>query len=130
MSHLGRAYKFMFDGRETGDGKPMLAAMLATADSWLGSPGVDHPHAAEEVLSVYGLDPSALRTAAQEALAARYAAEAADRSTVTMQALAQKLVAAGRAFTAVPVRAACNNPSCSGLSGPTELSNVAGPGRK
>lgn len=131
LSRLGRANRFMFDGGETRDGKLMLAAMLTTVDSWLGARGVDSSlHAAEGVLPVYGLDFRALRTAAQEVLAARDAADAADRSAATMQALAQKLMAVGRAFTAVLVRAACNNPSCNGVSGPTELSNVAGPGRK
>lgn len=107
----------------------MLSAMLTTTIAFHSSQGVEDSNSyAAEQLSVYGLDFNVLRKAAQEALDARDAAAAAtaggDEKILMQAKLAQKLVAVGQALTAVPVRAACNNPRCSRLSGPTELSNL------
>jgi len=73
----------------------------------------------------YGLQPLVPKL---EALL--QAAEAAGNPTCTdmapIHALEQQLQSVGQALTSIPVVPMCNNPHCSNVSGPTELSLVTG----
>jgi hypothetical protein len=105
---------------------PLLHMLLDTCIAWLSSSGVQ---TSAEQLPQYGLQVRALKAAAEETLAAREAA-AQSRSQANLHMLADRLCKLGHALTATPIRMACNNPSCSSVSGGTELSIVTGSGKR
>jgi hypothetical protein len=104
-----------------------MPVLLQICLRWMNSSGVLTTETAQQ-FAQHGLVFLTARDAVQEALSA-YNTAAQSRSQANLSALSRKLRVMGAALTAAPIRMACNSPSCSSVSGSTELSIVKGSGK-